>query len=384
METKRKRGTVLGVVAVMVMVTLCTLPATESSAADPVDGRMEVEVYTDTALALSPGGWTTGAKASGSALQAGLEWSDGTLEGTIATPGTYAVTFKDGGRESRIHIDVLERPAVDGVGGVSFKDIVVHFGAREGTVLFDATVTGPRDMEVSYDLGPLFRYEDGNVVLARDLTASDAGIHEANVDVAHDLKHAGLSGTATLHANVLVVASSGSPEELAQQIPPSTHITTVVSSEGTFGVQRDLYASPVTDPTVHTVGIDGDGRDVTLSMEAYGCTDAVIEWGDGTRSVVPVGTDGLIASHSYDDDGTYAIAVQVSGPSGEGSAVAVYGTDAPASDDGVDLWVLILIYAIVMAVLIALTALGFVPSIVPIVIGIGGLALVLINGVFRC
>lgn len=109
------------VLAVALAMTLVLAPSATS--AESADVR-EAELYAGSAFAYSPSGEWADAKASGSALDAGLEWADGTLSGAISAPGTYCAAIESADRSLEISFTVLPAPDTgsddDGSDGTSY------------------------------------------------------------------------------------------------------------------------------------------------------------------------------------------------------------------------------------------------------------------------
>lgn len=93
--------------ALAVVAALAIAPCAVS--ADSADIR-EAELYAGSAFVYTPSGDWTGAKASGSALGAGLEWADGTLSGKISEPGAYEAAIEKEGKTLRISLNVVPAP----------------------------------------------------------------------------------------------------------------------------------------------------------------------------------------------------------------------------------------------------------------------------------
>ncbi len=95
------------VLAVAVMASLALVPFDASGESPDI---REAELYAGFPFVYSPSGGWADAKASGTALDAGIAWADGTLSGTIDAPGTYLATIESAGKAMEIALTVVQAP----------------------------------------------------------------------------------------------------------------------------------------------------------------------------------------------------------------------------------------------------------------------------------
>ncbi len=308
--------------------------ALPSASGDSSDAR-EAELYAGSAFAYSPSGDWTDAKASGTALDAGMEWAGGTLSGRIDLPGTYRAVIEGTDASCEITLKVLPSLAINGFGGNAQKgDSVVISGAKEGASVFPVTVSGPDGTDVSVECDrSLFAFDkDEGFVLARDITDSDKGTYTLTVSASHD--SGPLYAETSLEVKVKVItqadASGLDAEGVASLGTRSGSVTCVVSSSGTESVANPSYAAP-SEPAVSGLKLYSDGRDVRITSSVTDATKLTYNWGDGIRTMIDVGSVLNGAQHTYAHGGTHSVVITADGPYSSGYAVAVFDTpdDAP-------------------------------------------------------
>ena len=322
----------IGAALAILIVTMAAL-ALPSASGDSPDVR-EAEIYADSAFAYSPSGDWSDAKASGSALDAGLVWADGTLSGSIGTPGEYRAVIEKADGSLTVELTVLPSVAINRHGGSSMTgDAVAVSGSKAGSVVFPVTIGGPDGTVVNADCGDLFAFEaDTGFVLKDDLKDSAKGSYTLTVRASHE--SGPLYSESALTITVKVVPSSeaqGKDAEALASLGVRTGSTTyVVTSSGTTAIANTSYAAPE-DPKVSDLKVDSDGRTVLVSS---GVTDAgklTYNWGDGTRTSLEVQSVLQAAQHTYREGGTYTMIVTAQGPYANGYGVAVIDAPSDAS-----------------------------------------------------
>lgn len=351
-------GKLIGAALAIIIVTMAAL-ALPSASGDTSDAR-EAELYAGSAFAYSPAGDWTDAKASGSALAAGMEWTDGTLTGTIDVPGTYRAVFEKTGASSAITLNVLPSLTInDSKVSAQKGDSVVISGAEKGALVFPVTVSGPDGTDVSVECDrQIFAFDaEEGFVLAKDITDSDKGTYTLTVRASHD--SGPLYAETSLEVNVKVItqtdASGLDAEGVASFGTRSGSMTCIVSSDGTESVANPSYAAP-SEPAVSGLKLYSDGRDVRITSSVTDATRLTYNWGDGIRTMIDVGSVLNGSQHTYAHGGTYSVIITAEGPYSSGYAVAVFDTpgDAPKGFIGEHGWVFI-----VFAVLALLAAIAF-------------------------
>lgn len=319
----------IGAALAIIIVTMAAL-ALPSASGDSPDVR-EAEIYENSAFAYSPSGDWSVAKASGTAIDAGLIWADGTLSGSIGTAGTYRAVIEKADGSVTVELTVLPSVTVNQHSGRTMTgDSVAVSGAKAGSVAFPVTIGGPDGTVVSADCGGLFVFDaEKGFVLKDDLTDSAKGSYALTVRASHE--SGPLYSEAVLTVTVEIVSASeaqGRDAEGIASLGARTGSTTyVVTSTGTVPVTNASYATPEA-PKVSDLKVDSDGRSVRVSSGVTDAQKITYNWGDGTRTSVDVQSVLQAAQHTYRDGGTYTMIVTADGPYASGYGVAVF--DAPA------------------------------------------------------
>lgn len=346
-----------GAALAIIIVTMAAL-ALPSASGEASDAR-EAELYAGSAFAYSPTGDWTDAKASGSALDAGMEWTDGTLSGVIDTPGAYRAVFEKTDASCEIILKVLPSLAINESKLSAQKgDSVVVSGAEKGALIFPVTVSGPDGADVSVECDrQIFAFDaETGFVLARDIADSDKGTYTLTVRASHD--SGPLYAETSLEVNVKVItqtdASGLDAEGVASLGTRSGSVTCVVTQYGAESISNPNYAAP-SEPAVSGLKLYSDGRDVRITSSVTDATKLTYNWGDGIRTMIDVGSVLNGAQHTYAHGGTYSVIITADGPYSSGYAVAVFDTpgDAPKGFIGEHGWVFILFAVLAMLAVIA-------------------------------
>ncbi len=351
----RMNGKLFGAALAIVIVTMAAF-ALPSASGDSSDAR-EAELYAGSAFAYSPSGDWTDAKASGTALGAGMEWKNGTLSGSIDEPGTYRAVFEKADASCAITLNVLPSLAInESKVSVQKGDSVIVSGAEEGALVFPVAVSGPDGTEVSVECDRgLFAFDaDEGFVLARDIVDSDKGTYTLTVRASHD--SGPLYAEMSLEVNVRIIsqaeASGLDAEGIASLGSRSGSVTYAVTSTGTESVSNPSYAAP-SEPAVSGLKLYSDGRDVRITSSVTDATKLTYNWGDGIRTSIAVGSVLNGAQHTYAHGGTYSVVITADGPYSSGYAVAVFDTPGDAQKGLIEEHGLIFILFAVLAALMA-------------------------------
>lgn len=344
--------------ALAVAVAILAALALPTASGDSPDVR-EAEIYQGSAFAYSPSGDWSDATASGTALDAGLVWADGTLSGIIDVPGSYRAVIGTDGRTVEVAIDVLPSVAINWRNGSSMTaDSVVVSGSKAGSIVFPVTVAGPDGTTVTADCGDLFAFDaEQGFVLKDDVKDSAKGTYTLTVTASHE--SGPLYSESVLTVTVKVVGASEAPGRDAQAIASlgtrTGSVTYVVTSSGTTPVANASYAAPES-PSVSGLKVQSDGRDVRVSSSVTDASKLTYNWGDGTRTSLDVQSVLQAAQHTYRDSGSFRVVVTASGPYSDGYAVAMVDSPEEPSESFFDVhgWVFLL-----FAVLALLAIFGF-------------------------
>ncbi len=349
----RMIGAMLAIAAVAMLAF-----ALPSASGDSPDVR-EAEIYAGSAFAYSPTGDWTDAKASGTAVAAGIEWKDGALTGTIDVPGTYRAAIESSDDSMIVEIKVLPITTINEYSGnVQKGDSIVVSATEAGAVVYPVIVGGPDGTEVSADCDrSLFAFDsEQGFVLARDATDSDAGEYNLSVNIRHS--SGPLYSESSLEVRVKVLTASRASgldaQGLASESARSGSVTYVVTPNGTQSVSNPSYAAP-SEPSVSGLSLSTDGRNVRITSSVTDAQKLTYNWGDGTRTIVDVGSVLNGAQHTYSDGGTHSVVVTAEGPYSSGYAVAVFDTpdDAPKGFIEEHGWIFVLFAVLAMLAAIA-------------------------------
>ena len=350
------KNNIIGAVLAVAIVVMAAFALPVASGDSP-DVR-EAELYAGSAFAYTPSGDWTDAKASGTALDAGMAWKNGTLSGTIDVPGTYRVSIVKDEASFGIELTVLPIVTVNGkTGGTILGDAIVVSGAKEGAVVCPVTVGGPDGTDVSAECDRgLFAFDaEKGFVLIRDAADIDAGTYTLTVKAVHE--SGPLYAETCLKINVEILKASQAvgldASELASFGTRSGSTTYVLTAEKSVTISNPSYAAPE-DPAVSDLDISSDGRSVRVSSSVTDAEEIVYNWGDGTRTVVQAESVLNQAHHTYRQGGTYSVVVSAIGPYSSGYAVAVFDTpaDVPEKSEGHG-WVFILFAVLALIAILA-------------------------------
>ncbi len=348
----RMMGAMLAVVAVAMLAL-----ALPSASGDTSSDVREAEIYAGSAFAYSPMGDWTDAEASGTALDSGMKWTDGTLSGTIDVPGTYRAVLQSADDSLTVVIEVLPIATINGHAGTALKgDSVVASGSEEGTIVHPLTVGGPDGTDVTMECDrSLFAFDaEKGFVLAREVTDSDAGDYTLTVRAHHESGPLYVETSLTVNVKVLSKAEATGldAQDLASFGTRSGSVTYVVTTDGIEPVSNPSYAAP-SEPAVSSMRLYADGRDVRITSSVTDAQKLTYNWGDGIRSESEVGSVLNGAQHTYAHGGTYSVVITAEGPYSSAFAVAVFDTPGDAQKGFIEEHGWIFIVFAVLAVLFA-------------------------------
>ena len=168
----------IGAALAILIVTMAAL-ALPSASGDSPDVR-EAEIYADSAFAYSPSGDWSDAKASGSALDAGLVWADGTLSGSIGTAGAYRAVIEKADGSVTVELTVIPSASVnygteDPTPAPKVSDLKVGSDGR--TILVSSGVTDAGKLTYNWGDGTWTILEVESVLQAAQHTYRQEGTY---------------------------------------------------------------------------------------------------------------------------------------------------------------------------------------------------------------